>query len=67
MPQHMGRDVLAQECGVGLTCGGRMLGKHVGDPVARHRLAVPIDEDTLVLVAVGHATQPMQRVRRLRP
>jgi len=46
---------------------GHMLGKHVGDPVASHRLPVPIDEHALVLGTAGHAAQPMQRVRRLRP
>ena len=48
VPQHVRCDVLALQRWVGLSCRSRMLGKYIGGPVARHRLAVPVEKHALL-------------------
>jgi hypothetical protein len=64
----MGRnDASVCEAWFGKSRSGRMLGKHIGGPIAGQQPAVPIGQHAVMVSTGPQAAQPMQRVRRLRP
>jgi hypothetical protein len=67
MSKHMWRDVLALQSGVDVCRCRRVLGEQVGDPVARQRLSLTIDEHALLIRAVRHPAKPVQRAGGLGP